>query len=233
MAKRVELRSNLLSYNVTEGGYKQFDIVPSQVTEAEFKRLVKRANDRLYKLEKRGLTEKSREYRLVEHYAISDPNGKGSIYNVTMTDGSPTRIRFTSSLKGLNSKEKAYLVNTVRNFMLAETSTISGTKKAFNRAYQTFINKPGRSKISNITQEQYEKIWSVYRDMVEQDLLGSKGYNVFMELVENTNLYELEEDQIRASLSYISDSEAASTTGIVSDVLDAVSMEEDFALENI
>lgn len=232
MAKRVELRSNLLSYNVTDSGYKQFDIKPSQVTEAEFKRLVKRANDRLYKLEKRGLTDKSREYRLVEHYAIGDPNGKGSIYNVKGEDTDNTTIRFTSSLKGLKAKERAYLINTVRNFMLAETSTIGGTKKAFNRAYESFI-KNNAKKIPNMTVDQYEQLWIVYRDMVEQDMLGSKGYNVFMELVENTNLYELDENQMRAALSYVKDSEAASTTAVVSDVLDMVEAEEDFALETI
>ena len=114
MAKRVELRSNLLSYNETAGGYIKYDITASKVTEAEFKRLVKRANDRLYKLEKKGLTGKSKEYRMVEHYAVSDPTGKGSIYNVNAERGS---IRFTSSLKGLNGKQKAYLINTVRNFI--------------------------------------------------------------------------------------------------------------------
>lgn len=225
MAKRVELRSNLLSYNVTAGGYKQFDIVPSKVTEAEFKRLVKRANDRLYKLEKKGLTNKSREYRMVEHYAVSDPNGKGNIYNVKANKGT---IRFTSSLKGLDSKQKAYLINTVRNFMLAETSTIGGTKKAFNRAFETF--KKNRPDLKNMTQEQYENLWQTYRDMVEKDKLASAGYNAFMELVEKTNLYELSSDEMETALSYIENSDASSTTGVLSDVLDAVQMEEDFDL---
>ena len=230
MAKRVELRSNLLSYNETAGGYIKYDITASNVTEAEFKRLVKRANDRLYKLEKKGLTGKSKEYRMVEHYAVSDPNGKGSIYNVNSERGS---IRFTSSLKGLNGKQKAYLINTVRNFMRAETSTIGGTKKAFNRAFETFVNGDGRGKVSNMTQEQYETLWSTYRDMVQKDELDSKGYNVFMELVENTNLYELNSDQIRKALSYIETSEATSTAGIELDVLENVKMEEDFELEKI
>lgn len=228
MAKRVNLRSNLLNYNVTDAGYKQYDITASKVTEAEYKRLVKRANDRLYKLEKAGLSEKSREYREVEHYAISDPNGKGSIYNVNMDRGT---IRFSSSLKGLSGKEKAYAINTVRNFMNAETSTIGGTKRAFKKSYETFMKNYGSK--TDMTPEQYEKIWSVYRDMVEKDKLSNQGYNAFMELVTQTNLYELDEDQIEAALSYINNSEATSTAGITSDVLDMVEMEESFTLEMI
>ena len=167
---------------------------------------------------------------MVEHYAVSDPNGKGSIYNVNSERGS---IRFTSSLKGLNGKQKAYLINTVRNFMRAETSTIGGTKKAFNRAFETFVNGDGRGKVSNMTQEQYETLWSTYRDMVQKDELDSKGYNVFMELVENTNLYVLSSDQIRKALSYIETSEATTTAGIELDVLENVKMEEEFELERI
>ena len=69
--------------------------------------------------------------------------------------------------------------------------------------------------------------------MVQKDELDSKGYNVFMELVENTNLYELSSDQIRKALSYIETSEATTTAGIELDVLDNVKMEEEFELERI
>lgn len=220
MAKRINLRDNLLNYNITASGYRQYDIVASKVTEAEFKRLVKRANDRLYKLEKANLTDKSREYREVEHYAIGDPQGKGSIYNVNANRGT---IRFTSSLKGLTRTQKSYLINTVRNFMNAQTSTISGTKKAFKQSYQTFMQNYG-SKLG-MTPEQYETIWSVYRDMVEKDKLGNKGYNAFMELVKSTNLYELKPSQIRETLQYIDNSDSQSVAGIVADVLDSVQME--------
>lgn len=217
--KKVKLRKTILKYNTLDTGYRQYKIQPSRVREEEFKRLVKQANDRLYKLEKAGLSGVSREYREVEHYALTDPAGKGDIYNVN-----PARatIRFTSSLKGLSGQEKAYLINTVRNFLNAQTSTISGTKKAINKAFESFTSNNDMSKISNMNQEQYMNIWKAYRDVVEKDKLEHKGYNVFMDLVKNTNFYQLTPAQMRETLSYISNSSSISTAGITADVLSMV-----------
>lgn len=217
--KKVKLRKTILKYNTLDTGYRQYKIQPSRVREEEFKALVKRANDRLYKLEKSGLTNISREYREVKHYAMDDPEGKGFIYNVKPKQ---VRIRFTSSLKGLSGQEKAYLINTVRNFLNAQTSTISGTKKAIKNAFESFTSNNDMSKISNMNQEQYMNIWNAYKDVVEKNKLEHKGYNVFMDLVKNTNFYQLTPAQMRETLSYISNSSSISTAGITADVLSMV-----------
>lgn len=216
--KKPYIRKTLLNYTTTDTGYRQYKIRPSRVRDEEIKRLVKRANDRLYKLEKAGLQDVSREYREVEHYALGDPAGKGDIYSIN-----PVRatIRFTSDTRGMTGAEKAYLINTVRNFLNAKTSTISGTKAAVKSAYETFISKPERGKI-DMTQDQYLRAWQAYRDVVQKDKLDHKGYNVFMELIENTNLYQMTSDQMDEVLSYIKKSESRSTAGIAADVISAV-----------
>lgn len=211
------IRKTLTKQKTTKKGNTIFSIPASKVREAEFKRLVKRANDRLYKLEKAGVTRESQEYRTVEHYALSNPSGKGWIYNVNQQKG---RIRFKGSLKNLSGSEKNYLINTIRNFLNAQTSTVGGTKKAFKSAYQSFIDNKNNGIKGNITEEQYKNMWSVYHDQVKQDQLSSKGYDVFMELVRNTDFYTLDKEQMEQAFYYMSESEKVTTTGIVSDVIE-------------
>ena len=215
--KKPYIRKTLLNYTTTDTGYRQYKIQPSRVRDEEIKRLVKRANDRLYKLEKAGLQDVSREYREVEHYALTDPAGKGDIYSIN-----PARatIRFTSDTRGMTGAEKAYLINTVRNFLNAKTSTISGTKKAVQKAFDSFTENYGQK--TNMSREQYQNIWKAYRDVVEKDKLSNKGYNVFMQLIQNSNFYELTPEQMRETLSYMNNSSSISTAGITADILDQV-----------
>lgn len=222
------IRKTLLKYEETSTGYRKYKIKNSQIREAELERLIKRANDRLYKLEKAGLTEKSQEYRMVEHYALGDPSGKGSIYNVREEKGT---IRFKTTTKNMTASEKAYFINTLRNFLNAETSTITGTRKSFKKAYESFMKNNG-SKI-DMSPEQYEKVWQTYRDMVEKDKLSNEGYNAFMELITTTDLYTMDRWQIEEALSYIDKSEKVSTSGIVSDVIDNMKMEEDVEITKV
>lgn len=222
MAKRRKgrkpyIRKTLLKQKTTRKGNTIYTIPPSKVREAEFKKMVKKANDRLYKLEKAGLTRESHEYREVEHYAISNPKGKGWIYNVDVEKG---RIRFKGSLKDLSTSEKQYLINTLRNFLNAQTSTVRGTKKAFKQAYRSFISNPQNAIKGEITEEQYKNMWKVYHDQVKQDKLTNQGYNVFMELIRTTNFYELDKDQMEQAFYYMAESEKVTTTGIASDVID-------------
>ena len=89
------VRKSILKTKTTEKGNVIYKIPASKVREKELQRMIRRANDRLRRLEKAGLYEESREYRLVSHYAYSDPGGKGSIYNVNPEKDT---IRFKYSL---------------------------------------------------------------------------------------------------------------------------------------
>ena len=222
------IRKTLLQRQESEKGNIVYNIPASKVREKEFQRMVRKANDRLRRLEKAGLYEESREYRLVSHYAYSDPGGKGSIYNVNPEKDT---IRFTTKLpgKGLQyEKERAYLINTIRNFLNAATSTVSGTKKVIKKAYESFMEN--NSIKGDMTQEEYSKLWKVYHDMGLRDKLDNQGYNAFMTLVSQTDLYKMDQSEIETALRYIENSEKSTTTGIVSDVIDNMKMESNIDL---
>lgn len=210
------IRQELLEGVNTQGNYVSYDIKASKVTDVEIKRMAKLANDRLYKLEKSGMSEYSREYQTVEHYAVGDPNNKGSIYNTDIDKG---RIRFTGSTKDMTTNERSYLVNTLRNFLQAETSTVGGTRKAINKAFSTFQdNHQSSAAVQNMTVDEYQNLWKIYREQVVRDRMSHEAYNAFMTLVQETNLYELSDDQISEALGYINTSSSQSTAGILGDV---------------
>lgn len=197
--------------------YFKYDIKAHEVSDEDIKRMTKLANDRLYKLEKSGMSEYSREYQIVEHYAVGEPNGKGSIYNVS---DDMERIRFTSSTKGMNSDERRYFVNTLRNFLRAETSTITGTRNALNQAYNTFMKNSITKNIPDLTVDQYKRLWKTYRESVMPDRMAHEGYNAFIEMVRTTNLYQLDDEQMFQAMNYINEADAVTVAGIVGGAID-------------
>lgn len=208
--KSKHVSEGLLAGQEGFGNYFKYDIKASKVTDQEVKRMTKLANDRLYKLEKTGQDEYSREYQLVEHYAIGDPNGKGSIYNVS---DDKKRIRFTSSTKDMTTEERSYYVNTLRNFLRSETSKVSGTKEAVSKAYQSFKSGKLKSAVENISEDEYKRLWKTYRESALPDKISHEGYNAFIEMVKLTNLYQLSDDQMAQALDYVHSSEEHTIAG--------------------
>lgn len=189
--------------------------------------MVRKANDRLRRLERAGLYEESREYRLVSHYAYSDPGGKGSIYNVNPEKDT---IRFKSTLptgQGY-TREREYMINTLRNFLKASTSTVSGTRKAINKAFKSFMDNQDIQ--GEMTQDQYMQLWRTYHDMGLRDKLDNQGYNAFMTLVKSTDIYNLTPDEMKVALDYLSKSEAISEAGKIDDVLTHINEETNIKL---
>jgi hypothetical protein len=189
--------------------------------------MVRKANDRLRRLERAGLYEESREYRLVSHYAYSDPGGKGSIYNVNPEKDT---IRFKSTLptgQGY-TREREYMINTLRNFLNASTSTVSGTRKAINKAFKSFIDNQDIK--GEMTQDQYMQLWRTYHDMGLRDKLDNQGYNAFMTLVKSTDIYNLTPDEMKVALDYLAKSEAVSEAGKIDDVLTHLNEETNIKL---
>jgi len=221
------IRKSLLKTKTTEKGNVIYRISASEVREKELQRMVRRANDRLRRLEKAGLYEESREYRLVSHYAYSDPEGKGSVYNVNPEKDT---IRFKSTLptgQGY-TREREYMINTLRNFLRSSTSTVSGTRKAINKAFQSF--KDNQDIKGEMTQDQYMQLWRTYHDMGLRDKLDNQGYNAFMTLVQSTDIYGLTPDEMKVALDYLEKSEAVSEAGKIDDVLTHVKEETNIKL---
>ena len=189
--------------------------------------MVRKANDRLRRLERAGLYEESREYRLVSHYAYSDPGGKGSIYNVNPEKDT---IRFKSTLPSGQgyTREREYMINTLRNFLNASTSTVSGTRKAINKAFKSFIDNQDIK--GEMTQDQYMQLWRTYHDMGLRDKLDNQGYNAFMTLVKSTDIYNMTPDEMKVALDYLAKSEAISEEGKIDDVLTKLDAETNIKL---
>lgn len=221
------IRKSLLRTETTENGNLIYSIPASKVREKELQRMVRRANDRLRRLERAGLYEESREYRLISHYAYSDPGGKGSIYNVKAEKDT---IRFKSTLptgQGY-TREREYMINTLRNFLNASTSTVSGTRKAINKAFHSFMDNQDIK--GEMTQEQYMQLWRTYHDMGLRNKLDNQGYNAFMTLVQSTDIYDLTQDEMKVALDYLAKSKAISEEGKIDDVLTKLNAETNIKL---
>ena len=193
-------------FKFTEGsqGYKKFKVKAKDVKEKEVKWLVKTLNKRLYNLEKYGLQSSSQEYRNIEHYAISEPSGKGKMYNVNYETGT---IRITSDLSRFKTREElTYFINTLRNIYSAKTSTTKGTKSSMNKAYKKFLETTGRTN-AEVPFNKYGEIWRTYREVVSEEKKSKAGSDIVVELITNTNFYDLSMEEITETMEYINNFE--------------------------
>lgn len=188
---------------------KIYDIKASRLSKAAFKTLVKQANERLRQIEKRGLQSVSREYQWVKYYAEEYEKSKGAIYNVNPKTGA---IRFSSDLnkfmnegkmKGSASDRRAYMINTLRNFLTAESSTIGGIKKQRQKAFETFkenIKIDGHPDMADLTREQYDNFWKIYREtLAESKMMYS--YDKVVRLLDS-NIMVLPTEQIQEIMNF-------------------------------
>ena len=239
--KRPDLR-----YTINERGQRIYDVKASQISKAAFKTLVKQANERLRQIEKRGLQAESKEYQLVKYYAEEKTATRGAIYNVDKKTG---RIRFSSDLqKFMNEGEafnrasdrRAYFINTLRNFLNAETSTVSGIKRVKKAAFETFkshYNKGFRAsiaahnaalpegeeplKVRDLTEKDYFNFWKMYRDNFSDTKNDKYGYNTMITLLENSAIMALPPDTIQNVMEFAeSTRKDADRSGFVDAVVD-------------
>ena len=223
-----------LRFKIGSQGVKIYEKKASQIGKAALKTLVKQANERLRQIEKRGLQAESKEYQLVKYYAEEKAATKGAIYNV----GKDGRIRFSSDLqKFMNegqvfrtaAERRAYFINTLRNFLTAETSTVSGIKAAKEKAFGTFKKNYGeefseaRRKLNEqireenkqlppdqqreelpeqISKEDYFNFWKMYREVFSDTKADKYGYNTVRSMMDNSTLMALPPETIRQVMEY-------------------------------
>ena len=168
--------------------------------EDEIKKLAKKVNDSLYRLEKAGLQTESQEYNVIQHYAISK-NDK--MYNVNTEKGT---IRVTRDLSRFKTRDELYRYKSIlENILNAKTRTVSGTRKAIKKGYETFQNSLTKSTVPNLTYEEYKNVFKIYRNNVEPDKRDYLGSDVVVDLIENTDIYTLTDEQIADALRYASE----------------------------
>ena len=166
-------------------------------SESELRHMIKTVNDSLYRLERAGLQSESAEYRRIEKYAISNPNGSGKMYNVNMERGT---IRVSKDLSRYKTpKERKKFVEVLENILKSETRTVSGTRKALNRGFQTVKEKYGFSG----SLKEYVNVWHTYRDKVSKNKRDNYGSDKVFEMIQNTNIYELNQSQLNDVMGVI------------------------------
>lgn len=230
MAKPKWVRPDL-RYKIGQQGYKIYEVKASKLGKAAFKTLIKQANERLRQIENRNLTSFSKEYQLVKYYSTEQPAGKGAIYNRDKQTG---KIRFSSDLnkfiktqienrsfespeekRKFIAQQKAYFINTLRNFLTAESSTVSGIKAIRKRAFETFKKNwakkmPGGSKL---TQDQYNNFWKMYRENLSDTKKDSYGYDAMITLMNNSNIMTLPPEQIQEVMQFAESSRNSDLDG--------------------
>lgn len=217
--KREALRKRTLKFRMSDDGRRIYKVTASRVDDEMYKLLVKSANERLRQIEKKGLTNESREYILVKRYASEFPEGKGAIYNVNEKTGA---IRFSRNLPDFMTREKPfktqaqrreYMINTLRNFLNAESSTIKGIRDIQKRGFETFKYQSrigprkkwvAKEKFKDLTFEQYVRFWKTYRENVADSKEDHYGYNSLKVLIENsTNMMMLSEENLMGVIQTI------------------------------
>lgn len=235
-----------LRYKINERGMKVYDVKASKLSAASFKTLVKQANERLRQIEKRGLQGESKEYQLVKYYAEEKTATKGAIYNI----GKDGRIRFSSNLQKFVSENesfnsasdrRAYFINTLRNFLTSESSTVSGIKRIKNQAFATFKKNYGKQfkqnqiranqaraelgvdlvPVREMTKDDYFNFWKMYRDNFSDTKKDKYGYNTIMTLLQNTSIMSLPADTIQNVMEFAESTRAEDErAGFVDAVID-------------
>lgn len=172
--------------------------------EDKIKKLAKQVNDSLYRLEKAELQEESKEYQIVQHYAI-DKNS--DYYNVNLEKGT---IRVTKDLKRFKTRADLYRYKeTLENIMNAQTRTVSGTRKAMQKAYEKFLQSEAKASNKNMTFDEYRKVFKIYRTKILADGKEHLSSDTVVDLLEHTNIYELSDSAVRKALTRANESGTA------------------------
>ena len=182
------------------------------------KRKAKQLNDRYRDLEKQGLETRSQSYQTVEHYAVSDPKGEGKMYKLDYDKGT---LRFSADVRGWTSEEMSDYIDKLNQVLAHKTSTVSGTKKAIESAYETAKEQYQFEG----TKEEYEKIWKAYKDNVQPDRRVKLDSETVMSIMENSNIYELSSEDIDEAMRYIFNSETRDESEMrITDIQEAMSI---------
>lgn len=201
------------------------------------KSLVKRANERLRKLENvhsrfffkpdkdtKGrfidmnfdFANMSRAYRRIVEYSQRD--GTENQPQIYRTDPVTGAVRFItpSEYNKLDKKGKAYFERMVNQFLEDQTSTKIGIEQAYIDAYNSF--KKNYPKFKNLSFEDYMLTWKTYNDQVKADEENHYGYGLIKRLISDGDfspqaLEKLNAEQAEKSMKYMNDISAQTTNG--------------------
>ena len=120
--------------------------------QSQLKTMAKKANARLAALERHGLTSASNAYRYVEKRHFDK--------DTMLYENRSGNIRFTTKVTGRSAQQLQHQVRELERFLYeSKTSTVSGTKKRYTRAFDTYAQRfAARHEGAQLSREQYDAI---------------------------------------------------------------------------
>ena len=169
------------------------------------KSLVKSANERFRKLESvYKLAEFSNEYLLAKHYATEYSKTKGKIYNQKLLkEKGIVRLVGEKEYNKLSPKDKKYYNEVLQQIFDASTSLPKAIEEKRTKSYDTFMKNYG-DKHPDLSQEQYEELFRVYRNQVSSDKKNQFDYNTLQQTLEFVDIEQaLTDKQLKKAMKYI------------------------------
>lgn len=161
----------------------------------ELARLTKRANSRLRQLEKSSLTSASNAYRYIEKLENLDDEA------VTLDKKGRIKFKTSYKYKKYEKQNVEHRLKVVQEFLQAKTSTVTGTKNKYEKAYKTAT---GASKIDkNFDTWSYAFSEGLFKKMSE----NFDSNTVIDILVEKLNIGQLTKEKIDELMNFINEQE--------------------------
>lgn len=180
-----------------------YNLKPSQIADADLKRMAGTFNRRMYELEKAGMQQESVMYRMVEKYAIDKAS---PFYNVKVDKGT---IRLRTDVQNLDAKERAEYIQIMRGMFESKTGTVRGSKKIQQKRYETFkehLDEKSET-AKNLTEDEYRKIWKAYRNNVKGSKDDHYGSQTIVHLIEDTKFAKLSVKDIEQAMETLNQAE--------------------------
>ena len=119
----------------------------------KLKQYARIANQRLRNIEKNKLEKSSNAYKYVERLAYDK-------LNVTYNNQSRPRFLTAHEIKKLSDRELKKYEKTLTNFLEANTSTVGGIKRKYEKSYKKYTERYGNIDFDTYT-EMYDSLWLI------------------------------------------------------------------------
>lgn len=185
------------------------------------KNQAQRINASYKALEKAGMEGQSQSYKTIEHYAVTDPKGKGKNFIVDYAKGS---VRVSGDTRKMSVKEMKEYSEQLGQILKHKTRTLSGTKAAVQKAYE----KAKKDYDFGGSFEDYEKIWDMYRDNVSEDRKQKLDSETVISIMENTTIYDMTDSDMDKALEYIYNSKTGDEAELkITDIQEVINIIND------
>ena len=133
--------------------------------DVELTQMVKRANERLRALERKGLTN-APAYKAIERLALQATK-------IMATTGAG-QIKFSTNIRSLSINERSALRSEVTRFLQADTSTVKGVKKVMEKIIPAYSERFGDFDFSGVDMQEALNIWSTSIVKQFESMYGSE-----------------------------------------------------------